>query len=158
MGQIDITFDKSVGDQIQRIADKLPQAIMEFLDDVASSVEVLMKDESPVVLGDLQNSITTDNIAPLERLIWPTVFYAPFVILGTRPHVIEAVNAQALGPFAFGSYLGVSFGGYAKGGEQFFVRVNHPGTQPNDFPGRAADRASDIIESRLDDFYRNLFE
>ena len=158
MGQIDITIGREIGDEIQRIADRLPQAIMEFLDDVASSVEVLMKDEAPVVLGDLQNSITTDNVSPLERLVWPTVEHAAFVILGTRPHLIEAVNAKALGPFAFGSYLGVSFGGYAKGGEQFFVSVHHPGTSPNDFPSRAADRAEDIIESRLDTFYNNLFE
>ena len=141
MGQIDITFDKSVGDQIQRIADKLPQAIMEFLDDVASSVEVLMKDEAPVVLGDLQNSITTDNISPLERLIWPSMFYAPFVILGTRPHIIEGK------PWL-----------YWEGADHPVRVVNHPGTQPNDFPGRAAERADSIIEDRLDGFYRNLFE
>ena len=152
MGQIDITIGREIGDEIQRIADRLPQAIMEFLDDVASSVEVLMKDEAPVVLGDLQNSITTDNVGPLVRLVWPTVEHAAFVILGTRPHWIEAHHDSYLGKTIRQGFL------WWEGAEFPVRRVHHPGTSPNDFPSRAADRADSIIESRLDDFYRDLFE
>jgi hypothetical protein len=124
MGSIDITIDKELIGDIQRIADKLPSAVTEFLDDIASSLEVLMKDEAPVRLGDLQNSITTDTVSPLERLIWPSMFYAPFVILGTRRHPINSpVNIE---------------------GNWVYIK-EHPGTSPNPFPDRALDRADSII-------------
>lgn len=135
MGSIDITFDKSIADNIQQIADRLPSAITDFLDDVSSSLEVLMKDEAPVRFGDLQNSITTDTVSPLERLIWPSMEYAPFVILGTRPHEINSA-IQIEGNWV---YIGT-----------------HPGTSPNPFPDRAADRADSIIEARMDQFYNDL--
>ena len=135
MGSIDITFDRALIGDIQRIADKLPQAVTEFLDDIASSLEVLMKDEAPVRLGDLQNSITTDTVSPLERLIWPSMFYAPFVIMGTRPHQINsAIQID---------------------GNWVYIK-EHPGTMPNDFVSRAADRADSIIETRTEQFYNDL--
>jgi len=49
---------------------------------------------------------------------FPTASYAPFVEFGTKPHVIEAKNAKAL---------------YWPGAAHPVRKVNHPGTQPNQF-------------------------
>jgi hypothetical protein len=55
-----------------------------------------------------------------------------WVVKGTPPHVIEATNAQALH--------------WQVGGTDFFAKsVNHPGTQPNDFLERAAERSADTV-------------
>lgn len=50
--------------------------------------------------------------------------YASFVIEGTAPHEIHPVQARCL---AFQS----------GGGTVFAMKVNHPGTKPNDYPQRA---------------------
>lgn len=153
MGSININIGgRALEGEIQRIADRLPSALTQFLDDLSSDVEVLMKDESPVRLGDLQNSITTDSISMTERLIWPTVEHAAFVILGTRPHWIEAHHD---------SYLGVSIRQgflYWPGADHPVRRVHHPGTSPNPFPDRAADRADRFIEIHKEEFYNTLLE
>lgn len=52
--------------------------------------------------------------------------YLGYVMRGTPPHVIRARRAQAL-----------SFVWPKAGGRVFFVSVNHPGTQPNDFLSKA---------------------
>ncbi len=142
MGSIDINIgSQALEGELSRIADRLPSALTNLLDDLAADVEVLMKDEAPVRLGDLQNSITTDEVSSLERLIWPTVEHAAFVILGTSPHVIEG------SPWL-----------YWEGAEHPVRRVMHPGTSPNPFPDRAADRADSYIEKRLESFYNDLLE
>ena len=142
MGSIDIQIGgQALEGELSRIADRLPSALTNLLDDLAADVEVLMKDESPVRLGDLQNSITTDTVSNLERLIWPTVEHAAYVILGTRPHIIEG------SPWL-----------YWDGADHPVRRVMHPGTAPNPFPDRAADRADQYIEQRLESFYNDLLE
>lgn len=52
-----------------------------------------------------------------------------WVITGSRPHIIEPRVARAL-HFKM------------NGHEVFAMRVHHPGTRPNDFPGRAWNSAS----------------
>ncbi len=66
MGSIDIQIgSQAIEGELSRIAQRLPTALTNLLDDLASDVEVLMKDESPVRLGDLQNSITTETVSNL---------------------------------------------------------------------------------------------
>lgn len=137
MGSIDINIGgQALEGELSRIADRLPTALTNLLDDLAADVEVLMKDEAPVRFGDLQNSITTDTVSNLERLIWPTMFYAPYVIFGhmTRPVTVHT-----------------HMGRMSYGGNQHFV----PG---NPFPDRAADRADQYIEQRMESFYNELLE
>jgi len=138
MGSIDINIgSQALEGELSRIADRLPSALTNLLDDLAADVEVLMKDEAPVRLGDLQNSITTDDVSNLERLIWPTIEYAPYVILGhmTRPITVHTRH----------------YGSLSYGGNQHFV----PG---NPFPDRAADRADPYLEKRMESFYNDLLE
>lgn len=60
--------------------------------------------------------------------------YAEFVVRGTRPHVIEPTKARVL---AF-----ESGGGYGGGDMVFAMRVNHPGTKPNNFALDALEAAT----------------
>lgn len=56
--------------------------------------------------------------------------YHPYVVLGTAPHVIQPVSAQAL---------------FWPGAEHPVAIVHHPGTKPNNYAARAAAR----VEPRL---------
>lgn len=60
-----------------------------------------------------------------------------YVNFGTKPHIIEAVNAKALYFYwdAIGDYV-------------FFKRVKHPGTKANPF----VERAIDTTENRIPEF------
>lgn len=70
---------------------------------------------------------------------FPTAHYAPYVELGTRPHVILPMRARALA-FSIGGQAGYVT---SKSGREYYrskpgtmifaTRVNHPGTQPKPF-------------------------
>lgn len=62
--------------------------------------------------------------------------YADFVIDGTGPHEITPRNANYLHWVDPGT-----------GEDVFRSRVWHPGTQPNDYPGRTADHVLPLVES-----------
>jgi HK97 gp10 family phage protein len=84
------------------------------------------KQYSPVKTGQLRASIGFELTPDGESaLIFATAPYAGFVHDGTKPHVIEARNAQAL------RFVGRS-GQYV-----YRRRVNHPGTSPRPFLERA---------------------
>lgn len=69
--------------------------------------------------------VTADSDEMLERLGW--------VVKGTPPHMIVASNAEALH--------------WQVGGADFFAKsVDHPGTQPNDFLSRAAEKSAPVAE------------
>lgn len=79
----------------------------------------------------LDESINAHLVGPLEYLfVGPD--HSEFVLEGTRPHRIEG------NPLAFEWH-----------GEQvFFMHVNHPGTEPNDFVARALDIERPHIEGK----------
>lgn len=63
-----------------------------------------------------------------EFIVGTTSLIAVFVTKGTRPHIIVPKRATALR--------------FTINGQEVFTRmVNHPGTPPNDFMGRAAQQA-----------------
>lgn len=72
-----------------------------------------------------------------EGAIVASAKYASFVEEGTRPHVIEARQAQAL-RFIW------------KGVLTYMRRVHHPGTKPAPFMGIAALKAERVLESRIE--------
>ncbi len=167
MGSLEFQWDKEdLRSKLENKLNELPSRTITLVEDISDVVEAYMRDESPVRFGDLQNSHTTEVLSDLERWIGPTVAHAEFVIKGTRPHVIEAKNAQALGPFSFGSYMGVKTGGYVKptqksssfSGLQFFKSVQHPGTQPNDYITRARERSEGRSSELIHDFMGWLTE
>lgn len=65
----------------------------------------------------MSNSVVLEFGSPMP--------YTPFIVDGTRPHVIVPRNARVL---HFRT---------AAGADVFARRVNHPGTRPNDFTRRA---------------------
>ncbi len=83
---------------------------------LALEVTVEAKKIVPVKTGKLRRSIHGRVYGDKAR-IGSNVHYAPFVEMGTEPHVIVPVNAQALHFFIDGK-------------EIFAKRVQHPGTKP----------------------------
>ena len=72
----------------------------------------------PVLTGYLLQNWGFD-IGDLQARWYPKAAYAPYVELGTRPHVITAVNAKVLAN--------------KKTGQIFGKIVHHPGTRANPF-------------------------
>lgn len=170
MGDIAFHFDKE--DFILKIQSKsndMSERMTNLLDDSSKAILVLQKNAAPIRYGDanaglLRGSHIIEPTGEFERWIGPDVGvapHAPFVIKGTSPHIIEATNADALGPFSFSSYLGKSIGGYVKptktnmsraGPLQFFKSVHHPGTAPNDYISETLPDAEDIVSEQIKDF------
>ena len=87
----------------------------------ANEGQALLRRTSPRDTGYMaQQSTVRDHPDALGATIEAKIDtdYAQYVKDGTRPHVISAVNAQAL-RFNW------------RGETVFFKRVHHPGTQPN---------------------------
>lgn len=137
-GHINITADKS--DTVELIQNKIseaPDKAAEMVQDLLDIYAGFERDEAPVKWGNLQNAVTVELISPLEGITYPDIYYAPFVIEGTAPHEIYAVNKKAL---------------YWDGAEHPITHVHHPGTQPNDFVSRAYSNAEGIAMARTQDF------
>lgn len=157
--EIQIEKDKFLEKIEQKVSD-LPSRLVDLVDAIAGNVEVIMIDEAPYRKGMLKRSITTESKGDFERWVGTYLEYAPDVVYGTPPHIIEAKNAKALGPFQFSSYLGVRIGGHVDNKKaklntsllSFFVSVHHPGTQPNDFITRAKERSDDRNMVQIDKF------
>ena len=86
--------------------------------------------------GRLTQSIDYNTNAPSSREatgeIVATMPYASFVDGGTEPHVIERRKAKALR--------------WESGGEvRFAQKVQHPGTQPDAFMGRALQKSERVL-------------
>ena len=97
--------------------------------DLARSLENHIKDEAPYDQGRLSRSIRVDTrIADTYSIITGTYDeglapHGDFVLMGTRPHKIEAKNAGGI------YYDGIP-------GDHPYKSVMHPGTKPDDFLGR----------------------
>lgn len=105
--------------------------------EMARTLEGHAKDEAPVRSGrlrdDLEGVVTRDKHAPIKVRARRETELLGWVVNGTPPHIIEASAAGALH--------------WTSGGQDFFAkRVEHPGTQPDDFLSRAADNARDDME------------
>lgn len=90
-------------------------------------VELLREEAPQGETGKFRRSIAVRNFTVGEWFGFETVAAEPlrtFIVEGTKAHIIRAKRANAL---AF-KWLG---------GFHFFKQVNHPGTKPNRYPGRA---------------------
>lgn len=94
---------------------------------VARQVEARAKILAPVDTGRLRASIKTKRTLSIrgpQYTVYTNVNYAPYVENGTRPHVIRPKTKKALRFKVGGSFVIVA-------------KVNHPGTRPQPFLGRA---------------------
>ena len=111
---------------LKRAAGKLIQELSDY-------AEKTMREEAPEKTGALEKSIRR-TVSGFESEISPQVPYAVYVEYGTRPHTITPVRARALR--------------FEVGGEPVFTRlVHHPGTKPNPFVRRAAEKTVRKVSS-----------
>lgn len=108
-------------------------------DELKKQTPVAKKVIKGVEPGYLRDSIRSDVRAGAGSvsLTYSTdADYAGFIVDGTGPHEIVPRNATVL------HWVDTD-----TGADVFRRRVWHPGTQPNDFPGRAADEMLPLVES-----------
>lgn len=111
---------------------------------VAEPATAIMKARAPFRTGALRQGIGSRvESAPGSVVIYGTASYLPFILGGTRPHVIAARNARALRWMGSGG-IGVNFA----------QRVNHPGTKANEFPEEAMGAIEPFIVSEFADAMR----
>lgn len=85
------------------------------------------RQEAPGSMGRYISTEVIETPRGLQGIIWCDHPKVRFVLDGTRPHIIVPRRAKALR--------------FTVGGDVVFARrVRHPGTQPNDFLGRALRR------------------
>lgn len=123
-----------VEQQFNRLNLDLPNLQQRFLDEISKTTIELLKQNTPKDTGILANSWyesarTNNYIIITTKDSTPAKYKANnneklrYVLYGTRPHTILPKEAQALKfeyPKGSGEYV-------------FAKKVNHPGTQPNNF-------------------------
>jgi hypothetical protein len=125
------SFSVDAGDLMDRLTRFRAGAILsEVADTVRPGLVAALKLAAPQHSGRLARSIRVERstrLLPTTEVSLrgvTSVPYARFVLEGTAPHPIAAVNAQSLR-------------WYDQMGDPVFRRaVQHPGTRPNDFPKR----------------------
>jgi len=123
---------------------EISRVLSELAKDLAQNVEDLMRDITPVRTGRLKESVRSEALSECEYRVVvgsPEAYYAPFVFLGTRPHVIEPKTAKALRFEIDGSVI-------------FAKRVYHPGTKPIPL----WEHLTDLMETVLPKVAEEVFE
>lgn len=95
---------------------QIPAFRKELMSQLALEALKIMTPLTPINTGDLRRSETIERIGEDQYEIGPHLFYAPYVFLGTPPHMIYPVNAKAL---------------YWKGAAHPVPFVHHPGYKGN---------------------------
>lgn len=145
-GLFSISHDESEAtmlvDRFKWLADTYTAAAMirkPVLAELQRETPVAEKVIKGVEPGNLRDSIHDEIIAGsgvVALRYTSDADYAGFVVDGTGPHEITPRNARYL-----------HWVDPATGEDVFRSRVWHPGTQPNDFPGRTARRVQPLVES-----------
>lgn len=102
----------------------------------------LMREEAPRRSGEFARGIRFRTKQEGANLVLEVTTPQPlgsWIIEGTRPHVITPKRAKALRWFPQGSIGGIE-PDFSLSQAIFATRVNHPGTDPNRFHGRAVRR------------------
>lgn len=153
MSGLEIKINDFITSKLKDIAQSLPNEANILIDDIGNIYRNSMRDESPHVTGQLKANHLVEYLSKYAVLIYSDIPYFVYVVGGTKPHVIKAKKAKALGPISMSaSYLGVSKSGYG-----FFRQVQHPGTKPNDYPSRAFKSSESKISMRINRFYSEVF-
>lgn len=129
---------KQFEDMPKKIQERiLPRALKEL----SNIIYYDMRARAPVRTGELRNSIVQKE-KKMSVEVGPTAKHTPFVILGTRPHLIRPVVAQAL------HWVD------AEGDDVFARSVFHPGTRPNNFIQIVADQ----VNPQIVPIFENVFQ
>ena len=151
-----VEFDISIEDHTREYKEKLLEEFTNIVEEMQSDA----KRFAPVDKELLRRQILLFKIGVMEYMMICNVDYGLHVEFGTKPHLIEPVNAKALMFPRAGGTLGVSSGGkgftkFEFGGKKvqrnvvFAKRVFHPGTNAQPFFRPAFDIAKYRIESLI---------
>lgn len=136
---IELKFEGKVFlEHLQRKFDEVPDKLSEVVNESALGAQDILADNAPRKWGTLAGSHRPESRGMFERVIFPDEGIAPyalFVVLGTKPHVIEG-----------DPYL------YWPGAKHPVRRVNHPGTKPNNYIKESVPEIQSKVEAELDDF------
>ena len=122
--------------------------LRDFLARSAFAVERFAKEKAPVDTGRLRTSVAT-VLGGTSAVIGPTIFYAPFVEYGTRPHFPPPV---ALQPWA-------KRHGFGPGGAFALARaIARRGTRAHPFMRPAAKDALPMIRQNALQLKRDIEE
>ena len=116
------------------MSDNLKKAIRQALGKVAERIRDRAIDEAPYKKGILKRSITVHDEFDNKVIISAgdgDAPYAPYVHEGTKPHLIKPKNKKALS---------------WKGAKHPVKSVKHPGSKPNPFLLRAAQKTAPEID------------
>ena len=147
----DIRIQIEGADRLRKVMEH-PQFIRgplkNFLTRSAFIVELKEKEKAPVDTGRLRSSITT-VLQPFKAMVGPTVFYAPYVEYGTRPHWPPK---GALQPWA--ARHGFPAGSLG----DFLVRraIARRGTRAHPFMRPAATASLPLIQAEFEQMVRDI--
>lgn len=121
----------------RNLKDQLGQVARQRCDRATRAMTSELKSSSPVVSGEMRRKTGVEVVSQTERQIRSEarsdVEYASFVTAGTRPHVISARPGGVLRFEVAGRVV-------------FATKVNHPGTDPNDFYDRVVNDWTRYLE------------
>lgn len=104
---------RSLKRKLEGLKDDVPAAAREAARDEAGDLAENIRADAPVDTGHLRDSVEADGTT-----VTIGADYADMVRTGTDPHTIEPDTAEALS---------------WPGADHPVARVDHPGTEPNDF-------------------------
>ena len=124
-----------------RLQGEIPRGIQKRIDEGArQTAKVALgraRDYAPKRTGRLAKSLYVGKEGPMRYYVTSRLKYYPYVILGTRPHIIRPRHKKAL---------------YWPGARHPVAIVHHPGTKPNDFMDKA------LRGSYLDMVFKRIIE
>lgn len=142
MGSVDIEIKDEVSPYIQDIIDDFIPQTSSMMDDIAEIYKGHLEAEAPIgETQELADLSMWEAIGQFERFIFSGSGHFDWVVLGTEPHDIYPVNAQAL---------------FWEGADHPVKHVFHPGTAPNDYPSVAFESADSDVDSRMDEMLKDL--
>ena len=91
---IEVLIDSSViAEHYQRKADELPEQLRNLTNTAAFAVDKGVKESVPVITGNLQGSISIDNVSDYVKRIYPDEGIAPYAI-----YVLKGVRGKGRVP------------------------------------------------------------
>lgn len=151
--RLTVTASGAGAEKLREVARRLPDRVGETASQMGERTQERLKESAPVSRqvpggrkpGGLRESIRFDMEGTTATFAASEV--AEYVIGGTVPHEIRPRNAQAL-----------HFWWEVAGGYVNLMRVQHPGTSPNDFRVPALAAAAGDAEEALNELADRILE
>lgn len=135
MGFIELQINKDdIMGWLQEKIDGLPLRGADLVREVVNLYGAIAETLAPYRSGELRDSHRIEA-SGLTGSMMATAAHAIFVVMGTDPHPIVAVHKSAL---------------YWPGALHPVVRVQHPGTRPNDYIEEAATTGDAEVDNLID--------